>query len=95
MEWEPRVAQDQRAALQGVRLAGDFAGPGELGIDVMPVPDVPALGSGRLGDLGKLPEWQRGQLCQPLVIVRDVGRGQGLAHGSSCGASCASEENSA
>ena len=69
------VAQDQRAALQDGRIVRDVAGPGELGIDIRPVPDVPALGPGRLGDGGKLPERQRGQLCQPPVIVRDTGRG--------------------
>ena len=80
---EPRIAQDQRAALQAGRVGRELAGPGELGIDVLPVPDVPALGASGLGELLTLPERQRGQLCQPLVIVRDIGRGKGVAHCSS------------
>ena len=80
---EPGIAQDQRAALQDGRVGRELAGPGKLGIDVMPVPDVPAFGAGGLGELLALPERQRGQLCQALVIVRDIGRGKGLAHRSS------------
>ena len=52
---EPGIAQDQRAALQVGRVGRELAGPGELGIDVLPVPDVPALGAGRLGELLALP----------------------------------------
>jgi hypothetical protein len=44
---EPRIAHDQRAALQGGRVGRELTGPGELGIDVMPVPDVPALEAAR------------------------------------------------
>ena len=77
---EPGIAQDQRAALQAGRAGHELTGPGELGIDVLPVPDVPALGASGLGELLTLPERQRGQLCQPLVIVRDIGRGKGVAH---------------
>src|SRR5208282_2689994 len=80
---EPGIAQDQRAALQASRVGRELAGPGELGIDVLPVPDVPALGASGLGELLTLPERQRGQLCQPLVIVRDIGWGKGVAHCSS------------
>jgi hypothetical protein len=59
---EPGVAQDQCAALQVSRVGRELAGPGELGIDVLPVPDVPAFGASRLGELLTLPERQRGQL---------------------------------
>jgi len=41
---EPRVAQDQRAALQAGCVGRELAGPGELGIDVLPVPDVTRSG---------------------------------------------------
>jgi hypothetical protein len=77
---EPGIAQDQRAALQGGCFGRELTGPGELGIAVMPVPDVPALGASGLGELLTLPERQRGQLCQALVIVRGIGRGKGVAH---------------
>jgi hypothetical protein len=80
---EPRIAQDQRAALQVGRVGRELTGPGELGINVMPVPDVPALGASGLGELLTLPERQRGQLCQALVIVTGIGRGKGVAHCSS------------
>ena len=59
---EPGVAQDQRAALQVGRVGRELAGPGELGIDVLPVPDVRAFGASGLGELLTLPERQRGQL---------------------------------
>src|SRR6185369_7120246 len=51
-----------RAALPAGRVGRELAGPGELGVDVLPVPDVPALGPGGLGELLTLPERQRGQL---------------------------------
>ena len=69
----------RRPALQAGRVGRDVAGPGELGIDLLPVPDVTALGAIGLGGLLALPERQRGQLGQPLVVVRDIGRGKGLA----------------
>jgi hypothetical protein len=92
---EAGVAENQRAALEGGCLVRDFAGPGELGVDVEPVPDVPALGSGRLGELGNPPERQCGQVCQPLVVVRDIGRGEGLVHCSSRIGLCAVEQENA
>ena len=47
---EPRIAQDQRAALQAGRVSRELTGPGEFGINVIPVPDVPAFGASGLGD---------------------------------------------
>jgi hypothetical protein len=79
LRWGDRAISRRRAG----RVGREVAGPGELGIDVLPAPDVSALGAGRLGELLTLPERQRGQLCEALVIVRDIVRGKSVAHCSS------------
>jgi hypothetical protein len=89
---EPGVAQDQRAALECSRLVHDFPGSCQFRKDVVRGPDVAALRPDRVGDVRELPERQRGQLRQPLVIVRNVGWGEGLGHRSSPWRSCAGEE---